>query len=955
MNLKLTSLVLIAALCLDCSTTTPPRTSSGPDWVESTLQRIPLEQKVSQLVFVWTLGRYYPKDSDRWQELERLTRERKLGGFIFSIGDVYEYAVQINKLQEQADIPLLIAGDFEYGVGMRVHGSTTFPRAMAIGATRNPLYAYEVGKVTALEGRALGVHQNYAPDIDVNVNPKNPVINTRAFGDDVKLVSEMGVEFVKGTQDGGMIATVKHFPGHGDTDIDTHLGLSTLNFGKDVLENRELPPYVQSFNAGALSVMVGHLAVPVYDSLPGIPATVSTNITTRLLRDEMKFKGLVVTDAMQMAGVAKKYSPGEAAVLAIKAGVDLVLMPVDPDLAIDAIMAAVKRGELTEDRINVSVRKLLNIKQRMGLDVNRYVDVAKVYEQVGTRPHQMLAMEIARKAVTVLGNTGGILPLPKADTTKILDVIISDTEDPSTGDGFHRLLQARRGRISSATIDPRSNQMEYDSLLSKAKASDIVLCQLHLYTRSGEMTGFVDPKLAGLMQNLLALKKPVIAVSFGNPYVVMDFPRVDAYVCTYSDAEVMEQAAAEVLFAETAPAGKLPITIPGVYNFGDGVTYPKTTLRVGAPEEVGFDRDELQKVDNVMKSSIQDSAFPGGVLLAARNGVIVYNKAFGGYEYGLYSKRVDVNTIYDLASVTKVIATTSAVMRLVDEGKLRLEDRVVQYLPRFGQNGKENITLYNLMVHNSGLPAWRRFYDFCPDSQCVVDSVFATGLIYKTGDSTLYSDLGLITTGKVIEKITGVGLDKYVDSVFFRPLGMRSTMYNPPQKLIDRIAPTEVDTYWRHTGVAVRGRVHDENAATLGGVSGHAGLFSTTSDLAIFMQMLLNGGTYGGKRYISQETIARFIERQSDKDSRAIGWDTKTSGRSFSGTLTSMKTFLHTGFTGTSVVADPEKNVIIVLLTNRVYPSRSFGRIARARPRIHDAVLRALKEGASEQRSVGGK
>ncbi len=943
---KYSFVLLVIVLISGCAGTLPKPSTKGlpaSPWVESTLQKLTLEEKAGQLVFVWTLGKYYAKDSDHWQELERLTTQKKLGGFIFSIGDVYEYAVQLNKLQKLADVPLLIAGDFEYGVGMRVHNSTTFPRAMAVGATRNPKFAYEMARVTALEGRALGVHQNYAPDVDVNVNPKNPVINTRAFGDDVRLVTDMSVAFVKGTQDGGMIATVKHFPGHGDTDIDTHLGLSILNFPKERLQSLELPPYKETFQAGALSVMVGHLSVPAYDTVVGIPATVSPNVSTKLLKEEMQFSGLVVTDAMVMEGVAAKYHPGESAVLAIKAGADLVLMPVNADIAIDAIVAAVKRGEITEERINRSVRKLLAVKQHVGLDVNRFVDVEKVADVVGSAHHQQLAMDIARKAVTVLGNRNNLLPLPKVDTLKILDVVISDSEDQTDGLLFHRLMRQRYPRVSFTKVDKRSNPAEFDSAVARAKLADKLVVQLQLYTRSGEMTGFIDSMQAVLMKSLAALGKPMIGIAWGNPYVAMELPAFDAYICAYSDAECMQQATAEVVFAEEPARGKLPINIPGVYKFGDGVEYAKLTLREGKPEEAGFNSNEFKKIDGVMESAVKDSAFPGAVLLVAKSGIVVHNKGYGFFDYGVYSKPVDENTIYDLASVTKVIATTSAVMRLVDEGKLNLSDPIVKHFPRFGQNGKERITLYNLMVHNSGLPAWRRFYDFCKDAWCVVDSVFATGLVYKTGDSTIYSDLGLITIGKLIEKLSGVGLDKYADSVFFKPLGMRTTMYNPPAMLLPRTAPTEIDDYWQKTGVAVRGRVHDENAAVLGGVSGHAGLFSTTSDLAIMMQMLLNGGTYGGKRYIKEETVKQFTTRQSQKTSRGIGWDTKSSDRSFSGTLTSMKTFLHTGFTGTSVVADPEKGIIVVFLTNRVHPIRSNTRIFDVRPKVHDAVMKALR------------
>jgi len=912
------------------------------DWVESTLKRLTLEERVAQLVVPSTLGTYYAQDSDSWRELEKYVTKRKVGGLVLSIGDVYEYALMVNKLQKASDVPLLIAGDFEYGPAMRVHRATMFPRAMAIGATRNPGYAYEVGRVTAVEGRALGIHQNYAPTIDVNNNPRNPVINTRSFGDNVKLVTEMGTAFVRGTQAAGMVATVKHFPGHGDTDVDTHLGLVTLNYDKQHFDSTEFPPFRAAINAGAKSVMVGHISLPAYDTGKGIPATVSPRITTDLLRGEFHFDGLVVTDAMRMRGVASKYGSGEASVLAIEAGADVVLAPADIDVAIEAILAAVKRGEISEQRIDASVRRILQTKQGAGLDRDRMVNVGKISSAVATRDHEMLAMAIARRAVTVLGNKNDILPLSPLDTRKIADLEIADTEDPKNGRLFHSLLRDRRLNVDFAKVDPRSNDAEYESALETAKGADLIICQLNLFTRSGEMTGFISRKQKEFLTRALTLGKPVILISFGNPYVVMDLPKVDAYVCAYSDAEIMQQAVAEVLFAESPAEGKLPIAIPGMYKFGDGVEYPKTRVRSGFPEEVGFIRDSLDVVDEIVDQGIKDNAFPGAALVIVKDGVIVHEKAYGSFDYEPYSKRVDVNTIFDLASVTKVTSTTSAIMRLVGEGKVRLDDPVVKYFPKFGQNGKEHITLYNLMVHNSGLIGWGKFYEYCKTPQELVDSVFATRLKYRTGDTTIYSDLGLITTGKIIEKVTGTTLDHYVDSVFFKPLGMTNTMYNPPERLWSRVMPTEVDTIWRKTGTAVHGTVHDENAWVLGGVSGHAGLFSTAPNLAVLLQMELNGGVYGGKRYLKEDVLRKFTTRQSPKSSRGIGWDTKTSPRGWSGKLLSEKTWLHTGFTGTSVVTDPTRNLIVVFLTNRVYPTRESQKIGSVRPKVHDAIVRAL-------------
>ena len=919
------------------------RPSPAPEWVGATLQSMSLQEKVAQMFVIWTPGRYVAQDTRQWQELERLASERKVGGFVFSSGDVYEYAMQINRMQRMATVPLLISADFEHGTAMRVRNTTSFPSAMALGAAGDPDLTYAIAKATALEGRALGVHQNYAPTLDINTNPRNPVINIRSFGDDPELVSAMGAAYIRGTQDAGMIATAKHFPGHGDMEIDSHLGISVIPFPMSRLDTFELRPFRAAIAAGTRSVMIGHPGVGALDSGSILPSTVSANVTTKLLKERLAFSGLVVSDAFEMRGLTATYEPGEAAVLAVKAGIDLILMPANPDVAIDAVIAAVRRGEIPLAHIEASVKKILEAKKQLGLDAQRSVDPDRIPEIVGCRAHRMLALEAARAAVTVLGNAAGLLPLRTGDSRRVMDLVVSETDEPSAGRDFHDLLRTRHPRMEYARFDGGSNRCEIDSIVARAQRADLLIVQLHYYMRSGEMTGFVRYDQRELLLRLAELRKPLIGIAFGNPYVAMNLPRFDTYLCTYGNSEPMQTAAAEVLFGEAATHGRLPIRIPDLYRFGEGVDLPKVALRTGEPAEAGFDPAGFRKVDEAMNTAVRDSAFPGGVLLVARNGIVVLSKAYGAMDYGLYAKRVDVNTVYDLASVTKVIATTSAVMRLVDERRISLSDPVVKYFPAFGQAGKSRITVYNLLVHNSGLPAWRKFYEFCDAPDCVMDSIFATHLVYPTGDSMVYSDLGLITTGKIVERVTGRSLDRYVDSVFFRPLGMTNTMYNPPASLLPRIAPTEVDTYWKKTGVAVHGRVHDENAAVLGGVSGHAGLFSTASDLAVILQMLLNGGSYGGTRYLTEATIRQFTTRQSERSSRGIGWDLKGSDRSFSGRFTSPETFLHTGFTGTSVVVDPKQNLIVVLLTNRVFPTRNNGKISEARPRVHNAVIEALR------------
>ncbi|MBW7889045.1 MAG: serine hydrolase [Bacteroidetes bacterium] len=918
-----------------------PAQKEKQDWVESILNGMTIREKAAQLFFMWTLSPYLPEDSENWQKIMHYVKDVGVGGYYLSIGEPYAFPVNANKMQAAAKIPLLMTADFEWGAGMRIDRATTFPRQMALGATRDTNLAYQMAKAVAEEARALGVHQTYSPDADVNNNPKNPVINTRSFGEDPKLVADFSRAFIRGTQEAGLIATAKHFPGHGDTDIDTHLELPSVNFTRARFDSVELVPFKSSIDAGVLCIMTTHIHASAFDGTDSIPATVSKNIITGLLKNELGFKGAVVTDAMSMKGLTKLYNPGVAAVKAVQAGCDMLLMSPNAEEGIDSLVSAVQRNEISEARLDSSVRKILTLKKWSGLDTNRFVDVNLLNKTIANQAHKDLAKEIARKSITVLGNESGILPFQNLNGKKVLDIVFSDTENPFSNLDLHNLLNKRKW-MSAVVIDPRSNKMEYDDVVKKAKSADMILCQFNYQMRSSQMTGFLSKEVLAVLKEIAKLKKPMVGVSIGNPYVVIEAPTFDAFVQTYSASVPSQEACAEVMFGEQPARGKLPITIPGKYKFGEGVSYPALYVYDTTPEDAGFNSDSLKKIDVLITKAVADSAFPGAVVLAAKDGKIFYQKAFGKFTYDSNATPVTTDAMFDLASVTKVIATTSAVMRLYDEKKLSLDDKVIKYFPAFGQNGKENITLYNLLVHNSGLPAWRKFYEFCDNPKCVMDSIFATPLEYKTGDSTVYSDLGLITTGKIIEKITGTTLDNYVDSVFFKPMGMSNTMYNPPKSLWYRVVPTEIDSFWKKTNVAVHGRVHDENAATLGGVSGHAGLFSTAGDLVKLLQMELNGGVYGGKRYLKEETIKKFTARQSEKSSRGIGWDTKSSDFSFSGKYSSMKTFLHTGFTGTSVAADPEKNIIVILLTNRVYPTRANLKISRVRPLLHNAIYESL-------------
>jgi len=955
-RISLLALIIAILLFAGCASQPSPKQSNvSASWVESTLKRLTLEEKVAQMIMSRAYGYYYSSESEEFRRIEHSVRDRKVGGVIFFQGDVLETAAMVNRLQRISDIPLLIAGDFEWGTAMRIRRSTRFPEAMALGASRDSALSFAVGKAIGDETRAIGVQIDFAPVADVNVNPENPVINTRSFGENPELVATLASAYSRGLQSSGALSVAKHFPGHGDTQTDSHLNLPLILHSRARLDSVEFVPFRQLIKNNVDGIMVAHLEVPSLQQQQSLPATLSPYVINGLLKHEFGFNGLVVTDAMDMGALVNSFGSDSTAVKAVEAGVDILLIPPDEDVAVNAIVNAVKSGRISEERINQSVRKILSNKQQLGLADNRFADPDKIFEHVATPEHLGLAKQAARESITLLKNEN-ILPLDRFGEKKILSVIVADAENYRTeihrstspwsnetvGDYFMAQFRKRYGNMQSIRIDPTINDLDVEALLKSAERAAVIVCPIFSKARSGSGQFGLPDNIIDVIDTLCSLKKPVVLIAMGSPYILSSFPKAGAYICSYSDCEVSTEATVEALFGEIQTTGSLPVTIPDLFPYGTGLRVDQSVLRNDSPESVGMNRDSLARIDSLMTKAIRDSAFPGAQFLVAKDGAVVYYKSFGTQEYFSGSPRIENTTMYDLASLTKVIATTSAIMRLYDEGKLRLDEKVIDYIPEFGNHGKENITIRNLLLHNGGLPPFKLLFLTCKSPQEVLDSVYQTEMIYKTGDSTVYSDFDFILLGKIIEKISGVSLDRYVDSVFFKPLGMRRTMFNPPMTLRANIAPTEFDSVYRKQ--VVRGVVHDENAYVLGGVSGHAGLFSTASDLSILLQMILNGGTYGGRKYIQSETVKLFTSRQSKTNSRALGWDTKTmNGYSTAGTLMGEKTFGHTGFTGTSVWIEPEKKIFVILLTNRVYPTRNNNKISKVRPAVHDAVMRTIQ------------
>ncbi len=911
--------------------------------VDEILAQMSLREKIGQLFFIRAYGTYKSEDSKDYRRLVHQIKELNVGGVTFFDGKVYGQAVLTNKLQKAAEIPLWITQDTEWGVAMRVDRTTRLTPAMGIGATRNPHFAYLAGKVTAQEAKALGVNQIFAPVLDVNNNPRNPVINIRSFAGRPELVSKMGTHFIDGAASTGVVATGKHFPGHGDTDVDSHLALPVINKTYDELAQIELAPFKAAIESGLKSIMSAHIAFPEISKLPDRPSTLSKSVLGRILRDSLGFNGLVVTDAMEMAGIAAHYSPGKAVLLALKAGADVMLLSPDDLTAINYLVRAVDRGKITEERINKSVHKLLALKKEAGLFEDRSVNVARIGEVVSSEKHQRIADKIARASITLLKNEDNIIPLRAADYNRVLVLSISPGNNGELGSYLAERMRFYHPAVRFEVFDDRSDNREINEIEDDIRWSDLVIVAsfININSNSSQQYNYRQRQLLSKLPS----DKPTALITFSNPYAVANRPDAEVHLMAWQGSKVQMKAAADALFGASAIGGKLPIKIPGAYSFGEGMQLPKTTLRIDEPETANISSEELhRKIAGIMHQAIFDSTFPGGVVGVVKDGKLVYKEGFGYHTYEK-TEPVNDNDVYDLASITKVVATTTAIMDLIDKGKISLNDSVSKYFEEFSEGKKQEVTIRHLLLHTSGLPPFRIYVDELKERSEIVEAVKNEPLVYETGTKYVYSDLGFILLGEIVDKVTGMPLNEYVRENFYYPLGMNSTFFNPEENapwLVDDIPPAEIDTVYRHK--IIQAEVHDERAWYMDGVAGHAGLFSSAGDLAIYVQMLLNGGTYGGKRYLSEAIIEKFTSRQSEFNNRGYGFDRKSlDGFSTAGSLSSKQTFGHLGFTGTSMWIDPTRDLAIIMLTNDRWPYRSYAEgIAQVRANIADAVISSI-------------
>jgi beta-N-acetylhexosaminidase len=916
--------------------------ATGPGWARRMLPHLTLQEKVAQMIGVRAFGLYQHRRSDDFKKLLDQVRRLKVGCVVVYESEVGSLPTLLNALQQASAVPLLIAADMERGMNFRIRrGVVPLPSAMAVGATRSEEDARFTGEVTAREGRALGVHWAFAPVADVNNNPANPIINIRSYGEDPELVGRMTAAFVKGARGGGILTTVKHYPGHGDTAADSHLQLATIAGDRERLDRVELRPFRDAIAAGVDAVMLGHIAVPALDPT-GAPATLSEPIAGELRRG-LGFEGLVVTDAMEMQGVRAAWT-GEAAVRAVRAGADLILLPPDPDVAIQAIVREVRQGRLPESRIDESVSRILEAKERLELDRSRLVK-ASALEAVDRPEDVARSLDVARRSITVLRNEGGVLPLRAERPLRILHLVLSsDARNDAIAGIPESELLARRIPTQTFVLGPEVSSDTTARLVAAAPAFTHVLATAFVRVSGYKGTADMAESHGRLLRELQAAGRPVVLVSLGSPYLLRQVPSVSAYVCAYGGAESSQRAAVGAVLGEYAVGGKVPVSLPGFYVYGDGLQIPRheMTLRAAAPEEAGFRPDGLAEADRVVEGAVAARAFPGAVLAVGKDGVLAHLRAYGRLSYDDDAAPVATDTIYDLASLTKVVVTTTMAMILVDEGKLDITKPVSAFLPEFRGGAKDKVTVWHLLTHSSGLAAFGPLYKEIRGKEAFRQRLESMDLEYEPGTKSVYSDFGEILLGEILERVAGQDLDAFAGPRILGPLGMKDTMFRPGPRLLPRIAPTEEDT-WR--GRLVHGEVHDPNAFAMGGVSAHAGLFGTAPDLARFAQMMLNGGVLEHQRIVSRESVDRFTKLAGivPDSSRALGWDTP-SGNSSAGSLFGPRSFGHTGFTGTSMWMDPDRNLFVILLTNRVHPTRDNNAIREVRRTVADAVVRGLTQ-----------
>jgi beta-glucosidase-like glycosyl hydrolase/CubicO group peptidase (beta-lactamase class C family) len=949
----------------------PPFEGKNKAWVDSVMKQLTPDQRIGQLFMV---AAYSNKPKAHQDEITRLIKDSQIGGLIFMQGGPVREAKLCNYYQQISNVPLMISIDGEWGLSMRLDSTQAFPKQMTLGAIQNDSLIYSMGKEIARQCRRMGIQVNFAPVVDVNNNASNPVINMRSFGENKYKVASKGMAYMKGMQDAGVLSNAKHFPGHGDTDSDSHKTLPTILHSRERLDSLELYPFQELIKNGLGSVMVAHLYVPALDSTKNRPTTLSSAVVTTLLKEQMGFRGLVFTDALNMKGISAHEQPGHVDVKALLAGNDVLLFAEDVPVAIQHIKKAIEEKKITQEEIDRRCRKILEAKAWLGLKKTPKIPLSNLYADLHTPTSELLRRQLTEASMTVLENKE-IIPLQNLEKQTIASLSIDD----KSASAFNQQLNLY-AKVDGFEVEKEHLHTHQHALIEKLKKYDVVIIGIHnpknTMSKSAGMTTAVSQLISALQKH-----SKVIISLFANPYSLSSLDASvtpEGLVVAYEDNALSQEVAAQVLFGGVKANGQLPISVGTRYKSGTGKTLSEIIrVKYTQPEAVGIKSADLTAVDSIARYAIRMKATPGCQVLIAKNGNIIYNKAFGSHTYAASSPAVKTTDLYDIASVTKVASSTMAIMRLTDEKYIDIDKTVGDYIPLLKSTNKGGMRLRDLLAHQAGLPAWipfytrtisndkvrQRFYRKEPSDSFSLKVAEHMYLRSDYPDSMLsqiaacevsrnkeykYSDLGYYFFKYIIEHHTGKGLDQYVDSVFYKPLGLDRITYNPLNKFSkEDIIPTEQDNLFRKQ--LIHGYVHDQGAAMLGGVGGHAGIFANASDLATLFQMVLNKGTYGGKRYLSQATIDEFIRCQfcENENRRGLGFDKPEMNYGKTGPTckcVSAMSFGHTGFTGTIAWVDPEEQLIYIFLSNRVNPDAENKKIQTlaTRVEIQEAIYKAI-------------
>lgn len=951
--------------------------SGKHSWTDSLMQRMTLEEKVGQLFMV---AAYSNRDAEHVGEIEKLIKEYHIGGLIFMQGGPHRQAQLTNKYQGISKVPLLIAMDAEWGLSMRLDSTIRFPRQMSLGAAADEQLSYDFGAYMASELKRMGVHVSFSPVVDINNNAANPVIGSRAFGEDRDLVSMLGSGYMRGLQDNGVIATGKHFPGHGDTDQDSHKTLPTILHDRARLDSLELEPFKRLIGEGLGAMMVAHLVVPALDSTPSLASTLSGPIVTDLLRNELGFDGLVFTDALNMKGVSDHWDPGELDLRALLAGNDMLLFPGNVPKAVEMILESVERGILSEELINEHCRRILRAKEWCGLDLPDagLVSEENLISDLNSPRARALKQRIIESSLTVLQNDG-LIPLNSSDLSEIAVLQFG-----KNGKAFEKAIQ-HYGGIKVINLPKNPDFQTSRDVVDELSMYETVIINMIQTTNSSKGNyGITNQSIR--IANAINANTQVVLNVFANPYALkkmVGVKRMDGLVIAYHDDDMTQETVAGLMFGANLAKGQLPVAVNGRFPVSSGLPIlQRKRLFKSAPEFVGLRSEDLQLIDTIALSGIAEQAYPGCRVLVAHQGVIIWDKSYGYHTYE-EKRPVDESSIYDLASITKIVASTAAIMKLKDLHQVDLDYNLCDYLNLPDTASHYQINLREMMSHYARLKSWIPFYlstldkgqlradlyrnepvpGYCTevaDGLYICDS-YVDSMHVAILESDLikdqhyhYSDLGYYYLQELVYNVTGKPINEFVDENFYSPMGLETMGYLPLQRFkLDQIVPTEFDVLFR--GQLVHGHVHDPGAAMLGGVGGHAGVFSNAHDLAVMMQMFLNGGTYGGKRYLSEEVIKEFTSAHfRDQDNRrGIGFDKPALIPNTGPTCpdASPSSFGHSGFTGTLAWADPEHDLVYVFLSNRVYPNADNRKLLdmNIRTDIQQVIYDALRKARMNQ------